>query len=218
MQNQKAIIYGRVSTENQDYTRQLNDLKEYAKACNYEIVQIFTDIVSGTTKASKRKGSKAMLDFLENKKNKIDIVLVSEISRLGRSAIDVQNNIDKIVYKNNINLFIRQQGLQAFIDGKLNPTFKLVTDVLANVAQIENEIRSERIKSGLKQAKRNGKVLGRKKGSKQSNETILGKHKGIVKLIKQGNLSLRQMAKISNVSVNTVVKVRNAYNEMKQAS
>jgi DNA invertase Pin-like site-specific DNA recombinase len=203
-----AVIYTRVSTEKQDTARQILDLEKWAKNNDYKIVATFQDVISGSTKASKRKGAKALFDYI--KKNKVDIVLASEISRIGRSAIDVQKNIDTIVNKLKTNLFIHQQGMQAYDkDGRKNMTFKLITDVLANVAQMEREQMSDRIKSGLAAARKKGRVLGRPLGVKQTDATILKKYSHVVKELKTG-LSLRKTAKLCDVSVNTVRKVQAA--------
>ena len=112
MKIKKGIIYSRVSTINQDTNRQTNDLREYAKKQDIEVIRVFTDVTSGKVKAKDRTGAKDMFSFLAA--NQIDIVLVSEISRLGRNAFDVQKNINTIVNDLKINLFIEQQNLTAF--------------------------------------------------------------------------------------------------------
>ena len=204
----KAIIYGRVSTDKQDYSRQVNELRQYAERNGYEIVREFADIQTGKANASARRGSKEMLDYMQVAK--VDIVLTSEISRLGRSAIDTQATIHKIVYELNTDLYIHQQGMKAYDKaGKINAGFKLVTDVLANVAQMEREQISERVKSGLEEAKRKGKTLGRRKGSTESSSDLLKKHRKVVRELESG-LSLRKTAKLCGVSVNTVRKVKAA--------
>jgi len=220
----KGIIYTRVSTVSQEVNRQISELKDYARKNDIEIVEFFTDVTSGKTKAEKRTGAKDMFDFLEN--NKIDIVLVSEISRIGRSAIDVQKNISTIVETYNVNLYIHQQGLQAYNrDGKRNMAFKLVTDVLANVAQMEREQLSERTKSGLQQKKKEYeahnkvkglkegdkgyKKLGRKVGTTKDSKTLLSENKNVVRELKNG-MSIRKTAKLCDVSPATVQKVKKA--------
>lgn len=204
--NKKAVIYGRVSTNRQDFERQIKDLEKYAKVYDYEIIRVFTEKVSGTTKAQNRKATKEFLDYIDT--NKIDIVLVSEISRLGRSAINVQKTIDGIVNERKINLYIDQQGLTAYQkNGKVNPTFKLITDVLANVAEMERDTIVFRIKSGLENAKRKGKILGRPEGSSKTPEQFLSENKRVVKELEKGT-SIRNTAKICEVSTFTVQKVK----------
>ena len=209
--NKRAVIYGRVSTNRQDFERQIKDLEKYAKVYDYKIIRIFTEKVSGTTKAQNRKAAKEFLDYIVT--NKIDIVLVSEISRLGRSAIDVQKTIDGIVNERKINLYIDQQGLTAYQkNGKVNPTFKLITDVLANVAEMERDTIVFRIKSGLENAKRKGKTLGRPEGSSKTPEQFLSENKRVVKELEKGT-SIRNTAKICEVSTFTVQKVKKMLNQ-----
>lgn len=204
----KGIIYGRVSTDKQDYDRQVNELTNYAQRNDIEIVRVFTDVTSGKSKAKDRKAAKEMFEFIESEK--VDTVLVSELSRLGRSAIDVQNNIHTLVYELELNLYIHQQGMNARgLKGKVNSTFKLITDVLANVAQMEREQISERVKSGLQEAKRKGKKLGRPKGSTQDTKQLLSKYPKVQRELRNG-LSLRKVSKLCEVSVNTVIKVQKA--------
>lgn len=214
----KAVIYGRISTDKQDYQRQVNELNEYAIKNDYEVIETFTDIQSGKTKAKDRKAASAMFDYI--KINNVDIVLVSELSRLGRSAIDVQNNIHRLVNELKVNLYIKQQCMKAYTADdkrKLNSTFKLITDVLANVAQMEREQISDRVKSGLEEARRKGKKLGRPTGSIKSNKKILKEYKSVVKELNSG-LSLRKVAKLCDVSVNTVRKVQAAMIVIEQNS
>lgn len=204
----EAIIYSRVSTNKQDTSRQINDLKEWASRNGYNVAETFTDQTSGKTAAKNRKGIKQMYEYIEG--NKIDLVLTSEISRLGRSAIDVQNNIHSIVFDLGLNLYIHQQGMTARNkNGAVNSAFKLVSDVLANVAQMEREQISERVKSGLVEAKRKGKILGRPNGSTKSKRDILKQYKAVVKQLNDGQ-SIRNAAKICGVSNNTVQKVKRA--------
>lgn len=203
----KAIIYARVSTAKQELDRQINELKAYAKKNEMELVQVFTDTQSGKSKAATRKASSEMFAFIQSEK--IDIVLVSEISRLGRNSFDVQRTVNEIVNVQGIDLYLHQQNMRARDrDGKINFVFKLITDILANLAQLEREQLSNRVKSGLKEARRKGKKLGRPKGAENS-EAILLKYPEIQKRLRQKN-SLRDIAKLCKTSVNTVQKVKKA--------
>ena len=227
----KAVIYTRISTDKQDAARQLNALNEYAVNFGYNVVKEFTDVVTGSKKAADRKAAAAMFDFLE--REKIDIVLTSEISRLGRSAIDVQKNIDKIVFQMGIDLYIKQQGLKAKDEkGKINPVFKLISDVLANVAEMELEQIKERTKSkldlkrkeytahnvakGLKKGDKYFKQLGRPTGSTKAADALILEYKKVVKELNTGT-SIRKTAKICDVSPATVQKVKAALKAAKEA-
>lgn len=209
----QAVIYSRVSTQTQDTQRQIADLTQWAEANGYTVAQVFQDVQSGKTKAAARAGAAAMFNYLQQ--GTTDIVLCSEISRLGRSTIDVQNNINKIVHKMGIALHIHQQGLTSHTaDGQINTTFKLITDVLANVAQMEREQIADRVRSGLRNARANGKTLGRPKGATQTDAQLLQKYAHVAKELRSG-LSLRKTAKLCDVSVNTVRKVQQALTDSK---
>ena len=207
----KAVIYSRVSGNRQDFERQVKDLEKYAKVHEYEILEVFADKVTGSTKAQERKAAKAFFEYIES--NKVDIVLVSEISRIGRTAIDVQNNIDTIVNQLGINMYIDQQGLTAYEkSGKPSTIFKMITDVLANVAQMEKEQLVFRIKSGLENAKRKGIKLGRKKGATKDVEQFLSENRKVVRELKN-KTSIRNTAKICECSPSNVQKVKSILKE-----
>lgn len=199
----KAIIYGRVSTSNQDYTRQLNDLKQYAVRNNLTVDRTFTEKTSGTKDMMSRTAAAEMFDYIQH--NDTDIVLVSEISRLGRNTKDVQDNIAYLVDTLKVNLYVHQYGLSAYMNGKKNPMFKLISDVLANVAEMENEQRRERIKSGMRAARAKGVHVGRPVGTSKT-ITDTKNYKKIVRELRQGT-SIRKTAKLCDVSAGTVQKV-----------
>lgn len=201
----KAIIYGRVSSAAQDYTRQVEELKEYASRNGMEVVRIFTEKETGKRKASERGAASDMLRFLAAEK--IDVVLVSEISRLGRNARDVQHTVHTITETMKTNLYLHQYTMSAYNpDGSRNSIFSLITDVTANIAQMENETRAARIRSGIEHARKKGKHLGRPHGTTKSIEETKN-YASICRNLRAG-LSLRKTAKICEVSPATVQKVK----------
>lgn len=206
----KGIIYGRVSTALQDYTRQVSQLKQFAECNNIKIMQVFTEQVTGSKKAANREALSGAMDYIRN--NDIDIVLVHELSRLGRDAFDVQSTINSIVNECRKDLYLYDYQMYALgRDGLMNPFFKIVTDVLASVAELERNHLIKRIRSGIKSAKSKGVKLGRRPGTtKDITETK--NYKKVMKLIKSNNnLGLRKIAKICDVSPNTVKKVKDYY-------
>ena len=150
------------------------------------------------------KESQELLDFIMDRN--ISLVLVSEISRLGRSAIDVQKVIHKLVERK-INIYIHQQSM-FLLDrkGKYTALSKLIIDTLANLAEMERETLVDRIHSGLTEARRKGKKLGRPSGTRKPVKETKNYSK-IKRLLKDGQ-SLRNTAKLAEVSVNTVRKVK----------
>ena len=103
----KVVIYARVSTSTQDYTRQITELRNYAWKQNYEIVKEFSEKISGGKKVEERTAIKEMLDFV--KFNRVDKVLIYECSRLSRRQLDFLSIIEQLT-ELGVSLFILQNG------------------------------------------------------------------------------------------------------------
>ena len=117
----KVVIYARVSTSAQDYTRQITELRKYAKKQNFEIVKEFSEKISGGKKVEERTAIKEMLDFV--KFNKVDKVLIYECSRLSRRQLDFLSIIEQLT-EAGVSLYILQNGLETLLpDGKPNPIY-----------------------------------------------------------------------------------------------
>ena len=82
----QVVIYARVSTQGQDYERQLADLRDYAQKMQYEVVMEFCEKVSGAKTVAERQALTELLSFVES--HKVDKVLIYECSRLSRRAVD----------------------------------------------------------------------------------------------------------------------------------
>ena len=200
----KAVIYARVSTQKQDYQRQVSELQEYADRDDILVAKIFSERISGTKRVAARKEGQELLNFIEAQG--VNLVMVSEISRLGRSAIDVQTVVHELVERK-VNVYIHQQSMYLLDKkGKYTPLSKLIIDTLANLAEMERETLVDRIHSGLAEAKRKGKQLGRPIGTNKSIKETKNYSK-IKRLLREG-YSIRNAAKIAEVSVNTVRKVK----------
>lgn len=191
--------YIRISTNSQSEERQL------ARQSNEE--KIYMDIISGSIPFKERKEAKKLISDI--KKLNIKSIAVSSVDRLGRNAFDIQETIEFFVV-NNVNIIIDNLGIQSIINEKYNPIFKMITDVLANVSQMEREALRERQLEGIAIAKSKGVYKGREKGSRESNQQIKLKYPEAVKLIKKKkNFSLREIAAMSKISWNTVKKIKN---------
>src|SRR5690606_6374665 len=108
-------------------------------------------------------------------------------------------------------LMVDNLGITSLIDEKPNSTFNLIISVMGNVAQMERETLLERQREGIAIAKANGTYKGRVKGSTESANEFLSKHKDVIKYLKQ-NQSLRNTAKLADVSLGTVQKVKRYLN------
>ena len=88
---QQVVLFGRVSSTNerQSFERQINDLTQLAATQNYHVAGVFAEKISGATKNVGRKELTNMIEFVNS--NQIDKVLVTELSRLGRDTLQVDN-------------------------------------------------------------------------------------------------------------------------------
>lgn len=195
----KAIIYTRVSKDDQITTRQVNDLK---KVEGFEVKKVFSENISGFTKTtSERKELQEALKYM--KKNDIEVMMVHEVSRLGRRTVEVLNLI-KELEDEGIAIYIHNLGTTLTKDDIYS---KLVVTIMADLARMESETLSQRVKSGIRNRKAKGLHTGRKINSQETQEKFLSKHKDVIKYIKNGN-SVREVAKLTDTSPTTVMKVK----------
>ena len=200
-----AVIYARVSTKSQDYDRQLNDLREYAKRMGYEVVKEFAEKISGAKKLAEREAMTELLSFVEAKH--IDKVLIYECSRLSRRVADFVNIVDRL-NELHTSLYIHQNGLETLqADGKPNPIAQLVIGMLAQFNSMERSLIRSRMESGYNNFRNGGGVVGRKVGYRKSDEAMKEEYKEESRLLRK-ELSLRNVAKITGTSINTLRKIK----------
>ncbi len=203
--NIQAVIYARVSTNGQDYERQLNDLREYASRMGYVVVKEYAEKISGAKKVAEREALTELLSFVEA--NCIDKVLVYECSRLSRRVADFINIVDRL-NDLHISLYIHQNGLETLqADGKVNPIAQLVIGMLAQFNSMERGLIRSRMESGYKNYRANGGVVGRKVGFRKSDEAMRDEYKEEIRLLRKG-LSLRNVQRITSISINTLRKIK----------
>lgn len=132
----KAVIYARVSSTNdrQDTSRQIEDLKRYAESQNIWIVKIYEEHISGAKKIEERQ---VLADCLEYcKKESVNFLLLSELSRLGRSTLQVLRSLE-ILHEAKVSVYIQNLGLYTLQpDGKVNPIASIMVTVLAEMASL----------------------------------------------------------------------------------
>jgi DNA invertase Pin-like site-specific DNA recombinase len=206
MTDMNTIIYSRVSSTSQDNERQIINLKKIASEKGWTVKRVFTEKISGTITSSKRPIFHSMLEYLKN--NEIDLVLISEVSRIGRRVVDVLNSVE-MFHEQQIGLFIQQFNIITYQNGKEDVVAKMLLQMLSIGAEMENNMRKSRQLEGIELAKLNQKYSGRRKGAKADANTILLKYKDIADLIKNSELSLRRISQITGRSINTVRKVNN---------
>lgn len=204
MERIKVVIYARVSTAGQDYDRQLAELKQYADRMNYEVVKTFSEKISGAKKVEERQAMSELLAYVET--NKVDKVLIYECSRLSRRAVDFLSIIE-IFNEKKISLYIHQNGLETLLpNGEINPVATLVLGILAQFNSMERSLIRSRMESGYNNFRNNGGIVGRKVGYRKTDEQMREEYAEEIRLLKKG-YSLRNIAKITSTSVNTLRKL-----------
>lgn len=205
-----AVIYARVSSTNdrQSTDRQVADLTTYAHRNGYEVAGIYTEHISGATKNENRPELCRCLDFCLD--NKIDTLLISELSRLGRNVDEVLANV-KRCKDNDLNIYFQKENLSIFqADGSKNPFLNIFISVLGTCAEMERENIKFRLNSGRAQYVANGGKLGRKEGSIKSADQKQEEYKGVIRELKRGT-SIRRTAKLHDVSVSTVQRLKKEF-------
>ena len=160
-----GIIYARVSSigDRQSTERQVKDLSEYAKYKDIEVRKVFEEHISGARKNEERPVLCEAIAFCKEKR--IGILLVSELSRLGRNAFEVLASVKELI-DCGINLYIQKEQL-TLLDDDGHPSLfaPIMIATLSTCAQLERENISFRLQSGRKRYIEKDGKLGRKVGS-----------------------------------------------------
>jgi len=201
-----VAILVRVSTRKQETDRQISELESVASARGWLVVEtIREDGVSGSSK--QRPGLIRVLDLARAKT--IRKVLVHEVSRIGRRNGVVHNFLDDLTDLG-VSLYWHAQGIETLLDnGKRNPAASIMFSLLAEMARSEKETLVERINSGLAEARRKGKVLGRPVGSTMDDAALLAKHPDVVRQLR-AKKSIRDVSAITGKGTSTVKRVKKA--------
>lgn len=201
----EAITYSRVSSLSQQFERQSINLNIVAQEKGWHVRRTFQEKISGTVKSGSRNEFKALLEYID--KTPIQVVMVSEISRIGRKVVDVLNFVE-LLHEKGIALYIQQFNLLTQENGKENPIAKMLLQMLSIGAEMENNQRKIRQIEGIQLAKLKGVYNGRVNGSKSNPSLLLNKYKNILDLLDKSELSVRRIAGITGHSVNTVRKMK----------
>ena len=201
----KVIIYARVSTTLQDYTRQLDELREYANKMDYEVVKEFQEKISGAKSVAERNAMNSLLEYIHN--NKVDKILIYECSRLSRRAIDFLQLIE-IFNQHKISLYIHANGLETLLpNGNINPIANLVLGILAQFNSMERSLIRSRMESGYNHYRNCGGKVGRKEGYRKTPDMMKEEYVEELKLLKKG-ISLNNITRITGTSKNTLLKLK----------
>lgn len=206
-----AVIYARVSSTNdrQSTDRQVIDLKSYAVKNDLNVVHTFEEHVSGAKRNEERPILCECLDYCID--NKVDTLLISELSRLGRNVDEVLANV-KFCKDNHLNIYFQKENLSIFqADGTKNPFLNIFISVLGTCAEMERDNIKFRLNSGRAKYIADGGKLGRKVGYRKSTEKKEEEYKNVLKELRK-RTSVRRTAKLCDVSVSTVQRIKKEFN------
>ena len=191
---QRVALYCRVSTADQSCARHERDLIAFAARADYEVVGTF-----------KETGSGMKLERVERRKvmalaqaRHIDAVLVTELSRWGRSTTDLLATLKELETRR-----VSVVALNGMAFDLATPHGRMIATVLAGIAEFERDLTQERIRSGIAAAKARGKRLGRQPGQRPKSDRLAPK---ALALIEQGR-SYRLVGRELGISKNTVADI-----------
>ena len=191
--NRKAVIYSRVSTNDQTIDNQLKVLREIADKRGLEVMREMSDEgISGATGRDARKGFDQLIKG--SVKNEWDIILVWDVSRLGRSLKHLVSFLEDI-QSANCDLYIHQSGIDTS-----TASGKMMFGMLSVFSEFERSMIKERVIAGQQRAKSEGKHIGRKTNVNEGTVNA-------VKQLRQNNVPIKRIAKDLHIGVGTVYKI-----------
>lgn len=149
-----AVIYSRVSTEDQEYKRQTQELKDYADYKKYKLEKTFEEKVSGYIKDIERVKYEQMKEYVV--KNKINHILIWEISRLSRRTHIALKEIEYF-NEQKVNIYFLKENISSISNNSLN---QVLIALLSSISQMEKETITARFKSGMIRKASEGQAHG----------------------------------------------------------
>lgn len=201
MNDFKIIGYIRVSTEKQDLEKQRHLLLDYAHQ-NQMLIDEFIEVEISSQKSRKER----RIDDLFERLQEHSILIVAELSRLGRNMLETLNIINELNKRGIKVIFVRQPELSTY-----GPHSKLLLAIYSYFAEAEREYISIRTKQGLTAAKAKGKLLGRPKGSKNKKGRVLDPYREQIKDYLSMGLTKNAVLKIINNQLEKAI----SYNSLK---
>lgn len=210
---EQVVILARVSTDKQEYERQINELTDYCRQRDWESVKVFANKVSGAAKNEQRTEIQELVEYV--KSHQISRVVCLEISRVGRNTLEALKVI-QLLNESRVSLFVKNYNLETLNeDGNVNPIASLICTILLEIASMERLTIKERMASGRRQyiekCRREGIKMGRPSTYRKSNEEYRQQYQKEISLIRKG-LSLANISAITGTSINTIRRVKEIVN------
>lgn len=208
----KVVILARVSTDKQEYERQLVELRDFCGKMGWEVVREFSNKVSGAVSIEDREEIMSLVEYV--RANEVKRVVCLEISRLGRNTLEALKVI-QILNDNKVSLYVKNYNLETLTaDGKVNPVTSLICTILLEVASMERLTIKERMASGRDQyiakCRRDGIKMGRPSEYRKSVDEYKAQYQKEISLLRKG-ISLRNVYSLTGTSVNTLRRLRSMF-------
>lgn len=204
-----VVIYSRVSSQSarQSTDRQVTDLQKLAADRGYTVCAVFEEKISGCKAIVERPVLLGCLDFCTDAQNHVDMLLVTEVSRLGRSTLEMLKALD-MLHKHKVSVYIQNLNIETLLPDKtVNPLSSLITTLLGELAAMERQGILDRLNSGRALYIQKGGRLGRNPGSFKSREQKKEEYKEAISLLKKG-YSIRNVAKLTGRAVSTIQTIK----------
>ena len=203
-----VVLLCRVSTNHQDYNRQITELTAFCTHQGWNIEKIFANKVSGAKKNEERTEIQEMIAYI--RAHEIDKVVVLEISRLGRNTLEALKVI-QMLNEEGICLYVKNYNLETIVGGKVNPVASMICTILLEIAQMERLTIAERMTSGRNQyiahCRENGVKMGRPETYRKSEDVYREQYAKEIGLLRKG-ISLRNVHSITSTSMGTLQKLK----------
>lgn len=205
----KVVILARVSTDKQEYQRQINELTAFCSKMGWSVEATFCNKVSGAKKLEERAEIQELIEYV--KRHEIKRVVCLEISRLGRNTLEALKVI-QLLNEHGVSLYVKNYNLQTLNDdGKVNPVASLICTILLEIASMERLTIQERMTSGrnqyIEKCRKQGIKMGRPSTYKKSEDAYKNQYYKEISLMKKG-ISLRNVNALTGTSINTLRKLK----------
>jgi DNA invertase Pin-like site-specific DNA recombinase len=202
----KIVAYLRVSTDKQDLNHQKLELLEFARKKSLSIDE-FVEITISSRMTSKQR----RIDELLERLNQADTLIVTELSRLGRSTAEVISLVNSLIERD-VRVIVLKQNLDI---SKQDMNSKVNLTMFSLFSELERDLISLRTKEALASKKREGQILGKPKGTIQKSK--FDKDAERIKELLGYGLSMRKMAKVlgytNHIALNTYINKRKLKNK-----
>ena len=205
----KVVLLLRVSTNSQDYEYQRSTLTDLCNRNDWEVVRTFENKVSGAKKNEEREEIVELLDYIKN--NEIDMVMATEVSRVGRNTLEALKTIE-ILNENKVNLYFANYNIETLLpDKSVNPIARLILTICLEISAYERNLIRYRMKAGyedyLKKRKENPELRLGRQGYKKDEQSYKEEYQQELSLLRKG-ISLRNVQKITGTSIGTLQKIK----------